>query len=340
MPTQASILFATNRKLGTKAGKPVFLDTPVAGSTFVCGRATVAISDPEHPPSTTIPKWTTTTANKFSDADLAPLLASSRDVLVFIHGAANTFNDGIARAAYNKEWLKLAAQQGVAADFDMIAFSWPGRSYDFWNIIGDALDYSHDRDSANGSAAHIAAFFTMLYQLKAQLGTRKIHLLCHSMGNLALGGGVEKFFKSPPVPAQPLFDQIVLAAPDETWLTFQMLNDGRLYRLRQLGRRVTVYHNYQDVLMMASHLFNGVQPLGQEGPAHMNDLHFFPRDTSVFVNCRGVNDYVDNSAPDRSHQYYRMSRTVRLDIAATLAGKIPQRLRYDANRNFYVVFPP
>lgn len=53
----------------------------------------------------------------------ADLLGSGRTVLVFIHGFANTFLNGIIRAACNQAWL---APSGVAAaDTTVIAFSWP-----------------------------------------------------------------------------------------------------------------------------------------------------------------------------------------------------------------------
>jgi hypothetical protein len=45
-------------------------------------------------------------------------------------------------------------------------------------------------------------------------------------------------------------------------------------------------------------------------------------------------------APDRTHQYYRQSPAVRADIAASLAGLTPTRLKYDARANAYSLFPP
>ena len=45
----------------------------------------------------------------FTEAQLAPLIASPNDILVFVHGAANSFSDAITRAAYNQAWLAAAA---------------------------------------------------------------------------------------------------------------------------------------------------------------------------------------------------------------------------------------
>ncbi len=55
-----------------------------------------------------------------------------------------------------------------------------------------------------------------------------------------------------------------------------------------------------------------------------------------------MNDFISTvfEAPDRTHQYYRQSPTVRADIAASLAGLTPTRLEHDARSNAYSLFPP
>jgi len=82
--------------------------------------------------------------------------------------------------------------------------------------------------------------------------------------------------------------------------------------------------------------------LVHDGPPNMADTHFFSTSVYEFADCTGVNDFINSplEAPDQSRQYYRQSPTVRADIAASLAGLVPTRLKYDAKKNVYSLFPP
>jgi hypothetical protein len=51
------------------------------------------------------------------------ILGSGKNILVFIHGFANSFLNSITRAAFNREWFAAAGVN--AADTTVIAFSWP-----------------------------------------------------------------------------------------------------------------------------------------------------------------------------------------------------------------------
>ncbi len=336
------VLFATNRKqLATSGNLPVFSDKPAAQSPegLICATATVEGTDISKPPSGVITAMSKLYSTAFAVEDLAPILASKNDILVFIHGAANTFEDSIKRAAYNQQWLAAANLSGVNSNFDIITFSWPGTDYDYWNPIGDFFDYRHDQHSAEHSAYHLCLFFHQLFRLRQSIGTRRMCLLCHSMGNYAFAGAVEQWFRDPAVAAQPLFDEVVLAAADETARTFKMPNGGRLSNLRRLAREITVYFNNDDMMMDLSHMVNdGGYRLGYDGPPNTSDLNFFPVKIYEFVDCTGVNDFITDEF-DNSHQYYRASPTVRADIAQGLAGLVPKRPKYDAKFNCYLLFP-
>src|SRR4051794_12642550 len=60
---------------------------------------------------------------RFSDAAVTDLSDPGRNLLVFIHGFDNNFEDAITRAAFNREWL--AASGVAAANTTVVAFSWP-----------------------------------------------------------------------------------------------------------------------------------------------------------------------------------------------------------------------
>jgi len=346
-----NVLFATNRNR-VDGDKLAPFGTDV-GSDLFWGTATVNDIDIQAPSSGKISGFRDGfTAGAPATADLDPILTSTNDVLVFIHGAANDFTDSITRAAYNRTWLAASGLQN--STFDVIAFSWPARSYFIANIVGDYFDYRADQRAAEGSAQQLSAFLGQIDNLRFLLRQgprrRRLNLLCHSMGNYALGWALPSFLNNANLGGRTynaargdyLFDEVVLAAADEDAATFAAPNGDRLSRLREVGREITVYFNNDDLAMDLSHLVNGDYRLGYDGPANTSDTAFFPTAIYEFVDSTGVNDYISGplQAPDRSHQYYRQSPTVRADIVASLAGFTPVRPVFDPVTNVYTLFPP
>jgi hypothetical protein len=111
-----------------------------------------------------------TDAGSFTEAQLAPIVASTSDVLIVRHGAANSFHDAITRAAYNRTWLAAAALAGGKSSFDLIALTWPEPQHNIANVIGDVIDYWHDQHFARHLAYH---FGLLLQQLDALRATRQ-----------------------------------------------------------------------------------------------------------------------------------------------------------------------
>ncbi|HEX4860803.1 MAG TPA: alpha/beta hydrolase, partial [Rhizomicrobium sp.] len=212
--TTASILFATNRKLAGKIDGIATFDDNVQdmtpGSLF-CGSVEVCDIDISSPDHGTIDKMSTLTTGGFDDGAIAAIASSKNDVLVFIHGASNSFEDAITRGAYNKLWLASAKLPGSNPNFDVVAFTWPARTYTYWHIFSDVDGYRHDQQQATASAYHFSLFLKQVERIRAAIGpTRKLNLLCHSMGNYMLGGAVEAWSRANP--AQSIFDTAVLAA--------------------------------------------------------------------------------------------------------------------------------
>jgi esterase/lipase superfamily enzyme len=246
------------------------------------------------------------------------ILDSGKNILLFIHGFANSFLNSIARAAYNREWF--AASGEIAADTAVIAFSWPS--------LGQLIaapphllpgDYLRDQSQASRSAFHIASFFSNLQPILTQAqnqGTR-IFLLAHSMGNFALAAAVESWF-SHSNPAMKLFDEVFLAAADERWDSFSLPLAARLSRLPDLTPRISIYYSIRDVALYLSVAVNFIQRLGHEGPMHKTDAALYPPTRFRILDCAEVNDYNLWNPPDASHQYYRRSPKVRADIARAM----------------------
>ena len=269
-------------------------------------------------------------AGGFEAGVVQDIVGSGKNILLFIHGFANSFLNAIARAAYNREWF--AASGANAADTTVIAFSWPS--------LGQLIaapphllphDYLRDQSQAGRSAFHIASFFANLQPMLTQVRNqgRRVFLLAHSMGNFALAGAVESWF-SHNNPARTLFDEVLLAAADERWDSFTLPMAARLSRLPQFTPRTSIYYSIRDIALYLSVTVNFISRLGHEGPIHKNDAALYPPARFRLLNCAEVGDYNLLNPPDASHQYYRRSPKVRADIAAVmrsapnLAGGVSQ----------------
>lgn len=238
-----------------------------------------------------------------------------RDLLVFIHGFDNSFEDAITRAAFNRKWF--AASGVTTADMAVIAFSWPSLG----QIVGFPLpqeDYLHDQMMARLSGVHLMSFFAAIKPTLAKARTAgfRTFLLAHSMGNLALDSAVENWFLHGNGDAH-LFDLVVLAAGDCGYATFGVPHLARLSGLPRLAARVAIYYSSADTVLQLSFVLNhGEQRLGQDGPQHRSDTGIFPPAQFRMVDASGFRDY--NFDILTSHQYYRMSPTARANIVADM----------------------
>jgi len=250
----------------------------------------------------------------FSPMAFNDLADGGRNILVFIHGFANSFEDAITRAAFNREWF---ADCGVPdADTAVVAFSWPSRG----QVITPpfpTLAYRSDQKAAGNSGMHLMRFFANLLPIleKARSNGRRTFLLAHSMGNLALQGAVDAWFANGNGDAL-LFDEAILAAPDIVDSAF--MAPAALTSLSRLARRISIlYSNGDKVLDILSENLNGTKRLGQDGPRGRDDIALFPEATYRMVDCGGFTDYVADF--QGSHQYYRRSEGVRTALAALMA---------------------
>jgi esterase/lipase superfamily enzyme len=253
----------------------------------------------------------------FSQAAIDDLSNPGRNLLVFIHGFDNSFENAITRAAFNREWF---AQSGIAdADTTVVAFSWPslGRVLDLplpW------ADYQQDQIKAGQSALHLMTFIANLEPVvrQARANGSRVFLLAHSMANWALQGAVESWFSHGNGDAL-LFDEAFLVAADERYDSFDFPEPGRLSALHRLATRISNYFSCIDNVLALSMAINlGAKRLGQDGPHDRFDTNKFPPAQYRMVDCAGFRDYAFDFAS--SHQYYRRSPAVRTDTAQTMAG--------------------
>jgi esterase/lipase superfamily enzyme len=318
-----TVYFATNRVLG---GPPDQLgsygEDVVAPSDPTAVTYGTAFVDDANLTADTIGAITSIQAiqqGRFDQSAVDDLSDPGRNLLVFIHGFDNSFENAITRAAFNQQWF--AASGLAAADTSVVAFSWPSLGELIALPFPDAA-YRRDQTSAGQSALHLMSFLANLEPIvtSARAKGNRVFLLAHSMGNWALQAAVESWFAHGNGDAF-LFDEIVLAAADEIYNSFDYLPAGRLSALQRLGTRISLYVSERDDVLKISMAINlGAKRLGQDGAHDRNNTTRFPPAKYRTVDCGGFNDYQVDLAS--SHQYYRRSPAVRTDIANAMARRV------------------
>lgn len=254
-------------------------------------------------------------AGQFSAEAVGDLQEAGRNILVFIHGFDNSFENAITRAAFVREWL---AGSGLdEADTSVVAFSWPslGRLLALPLLAGP---YRSDQVMAGQSGYHLMSFFANIEPIAAEARrqNRRVFLVAHSMGNWALQSGVENWFSHGNGDAA-LFDEAFLAAADEQFNSFEFPRLGRLSGLDRLARRISILFSRADNVLSVSSALNLIRRLGEDGPHARFDTSRFPPARYAMVDCTDYRDYPFGFAS--SHQYYRRSPMVRALIADAMA---------------------
>jgi esterase/lipase superfamily enzyme len=225
------------------------------------------------------------------------IITDERDVIVLIHGFANTFVNSLQRAAQIKQAYLIDRVDGSSYEPHVVVFSWPsnGRTIPPW-------EYHSDRDDAAASGSAMARFMMRLLDfLRGQDGEckQRIHLVAHSMGNWAFRHavlGIRDLLGEGQLPA--VFWNAFLMAADEDEDTLEHAH--KLALLPQLARAIHVYHSRGDGALVISDTtkFNSDR-LGSAGPRTFSGLS----NRVVAVDCSRV----DFTQPAHvNHQYYRI----------------------------------
>lgn len=232
------------------------------------------------------------------------------DTVIFIHGFNVSFVDAL------KVGGALASQITIGGKpINVVVFSWPSDG----EMI-PYMSYYSDREDARTCGAALARTYLKLYDFMIGLDPkeycdRSLHLLAHSMGNYVLRNGLQALRAKDPTKVVRMFQEIILAAPDEDDDAFD--TDEKLRPLPSLGRRVTVYYNQKDRALLISDKTKGnPDRLGSDGP-RMLDL--LPKKVFV-VDCSRVAQQGD---PMSHHSYFINCPPVAADLKATLEGASP-----------------
>jgi esterase/lipase superfamily enzyme len=222
------------------------------------------------------------------------LRETGRDqAFIYVHGFETTFDEAARRAA----------QLAYDLDFDLeqdfrgvpMLFSWPSR--------GELDAYGADYDASFES---IDAFNRFLDLVKHQAGIRRVHVIAHSMGNRV----VTEALYARGQRAEPLVDQLVLAAPD-VWAS--RFKNRFLRTLPSLAARVTLYVSDQDRALIASSRIRKGEPRAGEVAGGLLDA------------SRGVDRFdAVNASTLRTdflgHGYYASQGSMLGDIYCLLKG--------------------
>jgi esterase/lipase superfamily enzyme len=165
-----------------------------------------------------------------------------------------------------------------------------------------------------------------LLDLVERSGAETINLVAHSMGNVGL---TEALKEIQAMDEKPLFNQVVLAAPDI---------DANIFKSRIAphivgkAKNLTLYTSQSDLALIASRFFNHGQRIGDSGPEALN----FP----------GI-DTIDATAVDSSllgHTYYGDNVSVLTDLGQLLRNQPITNRHYLKQVNhgmtFYWAFDP
>ena len=258
-----------------------------------------------------------------------------QDVLVLIHGFANTFESSLQRAAQVKQtYLIDPPDGGPSYEPHIVVFSWPsnGRTTPPW-------EYHSDRDDAAASGVAMARFMMRLLDFLSNKGLceQRIHLIAHSMGNWALRHAVQGLIALNAHARLPtIFTNAFLMAADEDEDTFE--HDTKLGRLTELARSIHVYHSRGDQALIISDTtkFNPDR-LGSGGPRTFSGLST----RLVAVDCSEV-DFTELG--HANHQYYRLRPELHADVRAVLSGRflpeqVPHRVIVEPGRRFRIHRP-
>lgn len=264
----------------------------------------------------------------FMDALRQVMTAGKKtDTLVFIHGFNVTFTGALTAGALLAQGLKAEGRT-----VNIVVFSWPSDG-----SAVPLMSYYSDREDARVTGPAVARAFLKLREYvlalpDADYCQRRVHLLAHSMGAYVLRNSVQALLAKDRDSLVRLFDQIMLAAPDEDDDTFE--HDYKLRCLPRLGRQVTVYFNPNDKgLLVSDKTKANPDRLGSDGP-RLVDL--IPKKV-VLVDCRHVADSADRFI---EHSYYIRSKAMEMDMTAVLSDQAPDdisnRIFVERNRGWRI----
>ena len=216
-------------------------------------------------------------------------LVAAKGRAKFIHGYNVTFEDAARRTA------QMSYDMGFSGA--PVFYSWPSQ--------GEIADYTVDENTVDWTVPHLKEFLSMV---AAESGAQKVHLIAHSMGNRAMTNVLKGFADTYVSGTAPLFNQVVLAAPD---IDAEIFKRDIAPRIQKTAERVTLYASSNDKALLVSKSIHGAPRAG--------DVE------SGIIVISGI-DTIDASLVDTSlvgHSYYGDNRSIISDMYLLVNLKLP-----------------
>jgi esterase/lipase superfamily enzyme len=213
------------------------------------------------------------------------------DILIFIHGYNVQFEEAARRTA----------QISYDLEFDGVPvfFSWPSD--------GKLYAYVSDREDVEWSVPHVRDF---LLDIVNTAGSRRVHLLTHSMGHEGMLRALNLIALSQQSTGRKtLFENIIMAAPD---FDAQIFSEQLVGNISHLSNQWTLYASDKDMALNVSASLRFADRLGLPLTV-VRDV--------VTVDATGV-EVTPWSVPE-FHSYFATKQRVIDDIIAVLKGKEP-----------------
>ena len=179
----------------------------------------------------------------YGDLQSSIRAGNANQTFVFIHGYNVAFADAARRTAQIKYDLGFV---GPA-----ILFSWPSH--------GKEALYLADEANAEWSVPLLAEF---LVELRKRTGSTTVHIIAHSLGNRVLSRAMERIDIDPGIQPKPVFQQVMLAAPD---MDAEVFREQLAPRMRKLARGITLYGSNDDRAILASKKAHQIARAGEGG---------------------------------------------------------------------------
>ena len=249
--------------------------------------------------------------------------SSSKEVIIFIHGYNNSFDDAVKSAA------QLCNDLGFN-NFVCVPFTWPAGG-----TKGILFGYNVDRESGEFSVPDLRKTIRMVADTKV---VRKIHLIAHSRGADVLAStfqqlGIEAYAQKSNTSKRFKVDNIILAAPDmdidvaytrvrgivsDPDISYgNTVDDRSPFYPDQL--HLTVYTSSNDLALDTSKgLFGSDARLGQVKADDSGKVEALSNKSLGAVEYISVDDQADIIG----HSYFLSNTSVRRDIVAIIRDHI------------------
>ena len=233
--------------------------------------------------------------------------APRKEILIFVHGVANSFDDALYTTAELWHYL--------GREFIPIAYSWPA------GHGGLLRGYSYDRESSEFTVFHLKRLLEWLARLPEVEG---IHVIAHSRGTDVTFTAIRELTieaRARRENPQERFKlrNVVIAAPD---INVEVaLQRTEREGTRWSAQRWTTYSSPNDkAIGFAEWLFSGGR-FGKTSYDEINDMAKMWSKDFAQLDLAGrdsVIQYVGRAGGSRSHNYFRTNPAVASDLVLTV----------------------